>query len=316
MIKTWSNERNNMSMHWFKILIPAIICNSLLPVSAENITELSGKDCRAMTNTGVISPAAPVQCDRLRQVRFDYIDFQGRQHNNGSIIVMDAVSPYITAIFDRLYTLKFPINKAQPIRHYEGDDDLSMADNNTSAFNYRPIKGKRSLSIHAYGLAIDINPKQNPFVEFDEHGSASFKPEDGAKYANRMQFRYGKDQRQGFAEDVVATFADNGFLYWGGFWNTPIDYQHFQVSRNMANLMSAMPADHASQFFDNYVRWYQSCKIRYPTAYAQHKVNDYVHYLESMLNSKSLSKTFTRSPEKVIAAIQQPLQISTICVRD
>jgi len=305
-----------MSIHWFTTLIPALICNALLPVSAANITEISGKDCRAMTNMGVMSAAAPVQCDRLRQVQFDYIDFQGQQHNNGSIIVMDAVSPYIAAIFDRLHTLKFPINKAQPIRHYQGDDELSMADNNTSAFNYRPIAGKRSLSVHAYGLAIDINPKQNPFVEFGKQGSASFKPDDGAKYANRMQFRYGKNQRQGFAEDVVATFADNGFLYWGGFWNTPIDYQHFQVSRNMANLMSAMPADNASQFFDNYVLWYQSCKASYPKAYTQHKVNDYVHYLETKLNSKSLSKTFIQSPEKVIAAIQQPLQTSAMCVKD
>ncbi|EDM66390.1 MAG: M15 family metallopeptidase [Moritella sp.] len=305
-----------MSTHWFKTLIPTLICNTLLSVSAANITELSKQDCRAMTNAGVMSPSAPVQCDRLRKIQFNYIDFQNKQHNNGSIIVMDAVSPYIAAIFERLYQLQFPINKAQPIRLYQGNDDLSMADNNTSAFNYRPIAGKRSLSIHAYGLAIDINPKQNPFVEFGEQGSASFKPVDGAKYANRMQFRYGKEQRQGFAEDVVATFADNGFLYWGGFWNTPIDYQHFQVSRNMANLMSAMPADHASQFFDNYVLWYQSCKASYPTAYAQHKVNDYVHYLETKLNSKSVSKTFTRSPEKVIAAIQQPLQTSAICVRD
>jgi len=228
---------------------------------------------------------------------------------------MDAVSPYVAAIFDRLYELEFPINKAQPIRHYQGDDDLSMADNNTSAFNYRPIAGKRSLSVHAYGLAIDINPKQNPFVEFGEQGSARFKPDDGAKYANRMQFRYGKDERQGFAEDVIATFADNGFLYWGGFWNTPIDYQHFQVSRNMANLMSVMPADNASQFFDNYVTWYQSCKASYPKAYTQHKVNDYVHYLETKLNSESLSKTFNQSPEKVIAAIKLPLQISPICVK-
>ncbi len=305
-----------MSTLWFKTLIPVIIGSASLPVSAANITELSQQACNAMTNAGTMSPAAPVQCDRLRQVQFNYVDFQGKQHDNGSIIVMDAVSPYIAAIFDRLYTLKFPINKAVPIRHYQGDDDLSMADNNTSAFNYRPIAGKRSLSVHAYGLAIDINPKQNPFIEFGEQGSASFNPEDGAKYANRMQFRYGKDQRQGFAEDVVSTFADNGFLYWGGFWNTPIDYQHFQVSRNMANLMSVMPADNASQFFDNYVLWYQSCKANYPKAYAQHKVNDYVHYLEAKLKSESLSKTFTQSPEKVIAAIQQPLQTSAICVRD
>lgn len=305
-----------MSVYWLKALIPALVCNALLPVAAASINEISNADCQVMQKAGVMSPAAPVQCERLRQVQFSYIDFQGQQHDNGSIIVMDAVSPYIATIFDRLYELEFPINKAQPIRYYQGNDDLSMADNNTSAFNYRPIAGKRSLSVHAYGLAIDINPKQNPFIEFGEQGSANFKPEDGSKYANRMQFRYGKDERKGFAEDVLSTFADNGFLYWGGFWNTPIDYQHFQVSRNMANLMSTMSAENASQFFDNYVQWYQACKTSYPAAYEQHKVNDYVHYLEDKLNSESLSTTFTQSPDKVIAAIQQPLQTSAICVRN
>lgn len=305
-----------MSKYWFKRLIPVLVGNALIPVSAANIAEISASECKSMITAGVMSATAPVQCDRLRQVQFDYIDFQGQQHNNGSIIVMDAVAPHIATIFERLYTLKFPINKAQPIRHYQGNDDLSMADNNTSAFNYRPIADKRSLSIHAYGLAIDINPKQNPFIEFGEQGSANFKPEDGAKYANRMQFRYGKDRRQGFAEDVITTFADNGFLYWGGFWNTPIDYQHFQVSRNMANLMSAMSADDAAQFFDNYVQWYQTCKTSYPAAYAEHKVSDYTHYLESQLNSESLNKTFKQSPASVIAAIQQHLQTSSMCVKN
>lgn len=305
-----------MSTPWFKVLLPTIICSYSLSVSAANISELSTQDCRAMTDAGVMSSAAPVQCERLREVQFNYIDFQGKQKTNGSIIVMDAVAPYIATIFDRLHELEFPINKAKPIRDYQGDDNASMADNNTSAFNYRPIAGKRSLSIHAYGLAIDINPKQNPFLEFGEQGNATFNPEEGAKYANRMEFRYGKDKRKGFAEDVLATFADNGFLYWGGFWNTPIDYQHFQVSRTMANLMSTMPADNASQFFDNYVQWYQSCKASYPSAYAQHKVNDYVRYLQSKLNLESLDSAFSQSPEQVIAAIQQPLQVSALCVKD
>ncbi|QFI36886.1 M15 family metallopeptidase [Moritella marina ATCC 15381] len=306
-----------MSKYWFKRLISVLVSTAFIPVSAANIAEISVSECKAMATAGVMSAAAPVQCDRLRQVLFDYIDFQGQQHNNGSIIVMDAVAPYIATIFERLYILKFPINKAQPIRHYQGDDDLSMADNNTSAFNYRPIAGKRSLSIHAYGLAVDINPKQNPFVEFGEQGSANFKPENGAKYANRMQFRYGKDQRQGFAEDVISTFADNGFLYWGGFWNTPIDYQHFQVSRNMANLMAAMSADNAAQFFAHYVQWYRTCKTSYPAAYAEHKVSDYTHYLENKLNSESLHKTFKLSPASVITAMQKalPLQTATMCIK-
>lgn len=49
---------------------------------------------------------------------------------------------------------------------------------------------------------------------------------------------------------------------------------------------AASPADNATQLFDNYVQWYQSCKASYPTTYAKHNVSDYVHYLEHRLNSK------------------------------
>lgn len=305
-----------MSTPRSKIFIVVLLCYLSFSLRAATITTISIEDCNAMTKAGVMSPAAPVQCQRLREVQFSYVDFQGDHHSNGTIIVMDAVSPYIANIFERLYKLNFPINKALPIRHYQGDDSLSMADNNSSAFNYRAITSKQSLSIHAYGLAIDINPMQNPFIEFTAPGNASFSPESGAKYANRMQFRFAKDKRQGFAEDVVATFADNGFLYWGGFWNTPIDYQHFQVSRNMANLMSTMSADNATQFFDNYVQWYRMCKAMYPVAYSQHKVHDYVYYLEQHLGTNSLSASFIESPNRVIAVIQQPLQRSAICVNN
>jgi hypothetical protein len=45
---------------------------------------------------------------------------------------------------------------------YSGDDDRSMAANNTSAFNCRKVAGTSKWSEHAYGRAIDVNPVQNP----------------------------------------------------------------------------------------------------------------------------------------------------------
>ena len=268
-----------------------------------------------MVDLGAMSKDAPVQCERLRSVLFDYIDFQGRHHNSGEIVVMDAVASHVATIFENLYALKFPIQRAQPITFYDGDDGRSMTANNTSAFNYRAITGKKSLSLHAYGLAIDLNPIQNPFIEFSTQGNAQFSPEAGIKFANRQQFRMSKKKRSGFAEDVIGTFADNGFLYWGGFWDTPIDYQHFQVSREMANLMTLMSVSNSKLFFDNYVNWYQSCKAMYPVAYSEYRVNDYVVYLHNKLQVKSLTATFTESPQKVLGALQTPFKRSALCVK-
>ncbi|PKF60442.1 hypothetical protein CW745_15065 [Psychromonas sp. psych-6C06] len=268
-----------------------------------------------MQQLGVIQAEAPVQCERLREVRFDYIDFQGKVHRDGSLVVMDAVAPYVSAIFKQLYEIQFPIHQAKPIEHYHGDDKRSMADNNSSAFNYRALTGKRSLSLHAYGLAIDINPQQNPFIEFNAQGMAKFSPLGSEKYANRMRWRLAKQSRMGFAEQVIDIFADNGFLYWGGYWDTPIDYQHFQVSRDMATLMTTLSAPDAKQFFENYVNWHRSCKAMYPLAYSQHRVNDYVHYLKNSLSVKSLTQHYQLKPQAILAALNRPAKRSAICVK-
>jgi len=305
-------------MLYFRSLLLIFICYTAPALASSNTNKLSDETCQKMINVGVMSSDAPVQCDRLRQVNFEYIDFKGTRHKDGVMIVMDAVAPYIANIFESLYKLHFPIHRARPISFYQGDDNQSMDDNNSSAFNYRAITGSiggRSLSLHAYGLALDINPIQNPFIEFNQSGSATFSPANGVNYANRMHYRLGKQQAEGFAEEVVAVFADNGFLYWGGFWNKPIDYQHFQVSRSMANLMSIMSGDEAKLFFTQYVDWYRSCKAMYPVAHAQHRGNDYVYYLQNRLASKSLSDTYRQTPEKVLSAIQTPFQRSAICVK-
>jgi len=306
-------------MFYFKSLLFSFICYVPLSIANNNITELSDEACQKMNALGVMSKDAPVQCDRLRQVNFEYVDFEGSEHNDGVMVVMDAVAPYIANIFDRLYQLHFPIHSARPITAYQGDDQRSMKENNSSAFNYRGITGntgKRSLSLHAYGLAVDINPIQNPFIEFSQLGTATFSPASSVNYVNRMRYRLGKEQSKGFAEEVVGIFADNGFLYWGGFWDTPIDYQHFQVSRSMANLMSVMTSHNAKIFFTQYVDWYRSCKAMYPVAYSQHRGNDYVHYLQNKLGSKSINDTYKTSPEKVLRIIQTPFKRSALCVEN
>src|SRR5215470_19718540 len=98
-------------------------------------------------------------------------------------MVMDAAAESVLRIFTKLRKMRFPIAKARLINHYDGDDDASIADNNTSAFNSRNVAGTNTLSLHAYGLAIDLNPLQNPYVQHSG-GKLIFSPPAGAAYTN------------------------------------------------------------------------------------------------------------------------------------
>lgn len=220
---------------------------------------ISQAACDRMKARGVLAADAPVSCEKLTIVRFSYVDFDGRNRDDGRIMVMAAVSDYVKSIFDALYIRRFPIARAVLMDDYLGDDMASMKDNNTSAFNHRPVTGGKLPSLHAYGLAIDLNPVQNPFVQLHADGSAIFSPPSGTKYANRSSPRPGKAARAGMAEEVVDLFARNGFLLWGGDWDAPIDYQHFQVERKMAEKLATLPVAQARKVFDGHVRRYRNC---------------------------------------------------------
>ncbi|AZL86444.1 M15 family peptidase [Aliivibrio salmonicida] len=290
-------------------LISSLILGLCSASAFASVSLLSSSQCQAMTSNNVMAPKAPVQCDRLRNVTFTHYNFEGKTAT-GKVVVLDAVAPYVDRIFNELYKKGFPIAQAQPIEQFGGDDNKSMDANNTSAFNYRPIAGKSSLSLHAYGVAVDINPLQNPFVEFTSWGTATFKPLKGHEYANRMLNRLGKKEQRGLAESAIATFTNNGFVYWGGYWDTPIDFQHFQTSRDMAYLMTDMPEKDASTFFKNYVGWVSSCQQNYGSEQMDTFL-DYSAYLKTELNTtSSLNRLYKANPNAVIQAINKTAKAS------
>src|SRR6266571_7024450 len=130
---------------------------------------ISAALCNDMKSHNVLNSGAPVSCARLKLVRFEHIGFDGLLHR-GEIMVMDAAANDVLQIFNSLLEMNFPIEKARLINYYNGDDDESIADNNTSGFNHRNVEGGNALSMHAYGLAIDLNPKQNPYVRRSRGG--------------------------------------------------------------------------------------------------------------------------------------------------
>ncbi len=213
-----------------------------MTTSTFQIPEQLGIHMRA---TQIWRPDCPVHIDRLARVPIEFIDFEGVVRRDGEIIVFDAVADRVSRIFQQLLEMRFPIHRARSLHHYKGDDDLSMADNNSSCFNFRPIAGSTTVSMHGYGLAIDINPLQNPFLRFNENeGTARISPPAGWQFVNRH------NQKPGMVEPLVNLFADNGFNVWGGSWTTPIDYHHFQPPRMVANILADMTLEEGREFFE------------------------------------------------------------------
>jgi hypothetical protein len=161
----------------------------------------------------------PVGPADLRSVRLTHWGFDGRPHN-GTLIVHRRVVGDAVAIFRRLYAARFPIRRMVPVSAYRGSDDASMAVDNTSSFNCRFVGGARRWSMHAYGLAIDLNPIENPYV-----AGRRVSPPAGRAYLDRRRARPGLITAGGA---VVRAFASRGWE-WGGTWSAP-DYQHFSTN--------------------------------------------------------------------------------------
>lgn len=163
----------------------------------------------------------PVPIQELRLLTLTHWGFDDRAHR-GELIIAAQYADEILLVFRRLYETRFPIQSIRLIDEFGGDDDRSMAANNTSAFNCRAATGTTRWSEHAYGRAVDVNPIQNPYVT---PAGDTFPPA-GAPYAARETPAQGLITPDG---PVVAAFRDIGWL-WGGDWTSARDYQHFSSS--------------------------------------------------------------------------------------
>ena len=152
------------------------------------------------------------------------MDFSGTTRT-GEIICNKAIAQDLMEIFKELYDNEYQIDKIRLIDEYGGDDDLSCGDNNSSCFNYRVVGGTDTLSKHALGLAIDINPFQNPYITYP-NGVERISPIGSEPYADRSS---GLPHMILEGDLCYNLFIEHGFT-WGGHWKTLKDYQHFQKS--------------------------------------------------------------------------------------
>jgi len=165
-------------------------------------------------------PGCPVHHRDLVAVQFPHLR-DGGGVAQGVLIVHRAVVGEVAEAVRALYGNGFPLTMARPVDDFGGDDTRSMEADNSSAFNCRRVAGTGTWSQHAHGLAVDLNPRRNPYVS-----SAGFQPASGAAWADRSDVRPGMVVENGPA---VAVFDRLGWG-WGGRWSSGQDLQHFSTT--------------------------------------------------------------------------------------
>lgn len=174
-----------------------------------------------------------IELGDLRYITIYYYNF-----NNsiciGHLIVNKIIEEDILYIFSELYNNRYQLYSVKLIEEFwSGDnlstDKLSMKNNNSSCFNYRLIDGSNRLSYHALGLAVDINPVNNPYI-INRNGVLDYSDlnDEGLYYASNRD----KSIPHVITHNDLAykLFTERGFI-WGGDWDSKyrsIDYQHFE----------------------------------------------------------------------------------------
>ena len=161
--------------------------------------------------------------EELRYLHILHVGFDNNTHE-GELIVNKRIAEDVLDIFKELYKAGYQIEKVRLIDEYNAQDELSMRDNNSSAFNFRYISYSTTLSKHAMGLAVDINTLYNPYIK-QVDGRLNIEPANAVQYVDRnRQFPHKIDH-----EYLCYKLFTKHCFEWGGDWEDSKDYQHFEI---------------------------------------------------------------------------------------
>lgn len=192
------------------------------PAKFKGSIEKIDRDLRRRITGNSWHRGCPVPVSRLRLLKVRHWDFR-REVTSGYLMVNARFARPMYRVMRRLFRVRYPIRRMRLVDAYGSDDHRSMRADNTSAFNCREVSGRPGVwSQHAYGLAIDINTVENPYVS----SSGSVSPPNGARFARRRPHRKGMITPGG---KVVRAFRSIGWE-WGGNWSGTKDYQHFSAT--------------------------------------------------------------------------------------
>jgi peptidoglycan L-alanyl-D-glutamate endopeptidase CwlK len=173
-------------------------------------------DCNYTFDEAIAGTHAPASIlKQLRLLEVKYYSFDNRIHK-GQILTNVKIAPDVVQLFAFMFTKHFPIGSVVPIVKYNWNDSLSMQANNSYSFCYRDI----TFSKHAYGLALDINPFQNPVrwknayhYRMDQPIGAVYNPNHAGTFS--------------ISSYIVHEFKVHGFR-WGHGFKRNFDDHHFE----------------------------------------------------------------------------------------
>ncbi|WP_168207313.1 M15 family metallopeptidase [Microlunatus elymi] len=163
----------------------------------------------------------PVGPSKLRTIKMNYEGFDHKMHRGVMIVRSDRVDSVI-ASFNK--SLGKSIRRMDNPNLWGGNDPKQMEADNTSAFNCRKVTGNPyAQSPHSYGIAIDINTRENPYRDVN----GKWWPKSGKAYIKRTPFRQGMLTK---SSGLTKQLRSRGY-FWGGLWNPGRDYQHFEYDK-------------------------------------------------------------------------------------
>ncbi|BCB75536.1 M15 family metallopeptidase [Phytohabitans flavus] len=166
------------------------------------------------------SDDCPVAAADLRYLTVSFRGFDGRAHT-GELLVNARAADDLVTVFGQLFAADFPIERMRISSAADMNAPPTGDGNTTESFACRPVRGHKSWSQHAYGLAVDVNPFQNPY-----HKGKVVLPELATDYLDRAEARPGMVRPGGPA---VRAFAAIGWK-WGGDYRSLKDYMHFSAN--------------------------------------------------------------------------------------
>lgn len=170
----------------------------------------------------------PIPLEDLRYLHVLHKDLNGITHG-GELVCNVYIASDVLEIFRAMFLAGYPIERVRLVDEYGADDETSMRDNNSSCFNFRFISHTTRISKHGLGLAVDINTLYNPYVKAVD-GKLIIEPATAGEYTDRSKnFPYKIEK----GDLCYKLFTERGFE-WGGEWKTVKDYQHFEVSDEVA----------------------------------------------------------------------------------
>jgi hypothetical protein len=198
------------------LLAPSPFHSAIQPLAPAQRTALEGRFWHA---------GCPVPLSGLRLLTVTHWDFGGNVQT-GELVVNQRVAAPLAKVFRQLYRLRFPIRHMRFADFYgakrsqPADGDVSESFECRRAVPSPCGSGTGGWSQHAFGLAVDLNPIENPYT-----GCGRTRERASIPYLNRSKIRPGM-----VTPAVVRAFRSIGWGWAGSWAGSTKDYMHFSSS--------------------------------------------------------------------------------------